>query len=284
MTYSTLISTKDAYQHLDDPHWLFVDCRYYLEKPEQGQQEYGQSHLPGALYAHLDKDLSATVVPGVTGRHPLPDVDKVIGLFSHWGVDQDVQIVVYDQGPGMIAARLWWMFRWLGHDNTALMEGGWNKWLAEAKPVAKEAAVLTPRQFIAQVHNDYVAAVEDVSASMTNPDRVLLDARAADRYRGENETLDTVAGHIPGAISVPYMDNVNSQGCLHPPEMLRSMYKALFGETQAANAIVYCGSGVTAALNILAIEHAGLGMARLYPGSWSHWITDENRPVSTGSD
>jgi thiosulfate/3-mercaptopyruvate sulfurtransferase len=281
MAYTTVISSDTVYKHLNDSQWRIIDCRYYLEKPQQGEEEYSQSHVPGALYAHLDKDLSSTVVPGVTGRHPLPEVNKLCALFSQWGVDNTVQVVVYDQGPGMIAARLWWMLRWLGHDAVAVMEGGWNKWLEEAKPVTQEAPVISSRRFTAKVQQHLVASIEDVLASMNNTDMALIDARAADRYRGENETLDPVAGHIPHALSIPFMDHVDSKGCLRSSDELRALYSAVMGDVPASNAIVYCGSGVTAALNIVALKHAGLGMAKLYPGSWSHWITDENRPIVT---
>ncbi|WP_455212814.1 sulfurtransferase [Kaarinaea lacus] len=288
MTYTTFISVHDVFQHLDNPQWLFVDCRYYLEKPDQGEQEYKQSHLPNALYAHLDRDLSSNVVPGVTGRHPLPEIGVICELFSCWGVEDGIQVVVYDQGPGMIAARLWWMLRWLGHDAVAVMDGGWKKWEEEGKPVTKEIVATTPYQFIPSVHSEFVASVEDVVVSIGDTNIKLLDARAADRFRGENETLDPVAGHIPGAISMPFMNHVGSDGCLRSEDELREMYTTLFSNTEksdakVSDAIVYCGSGVTAALNILTMVHVGLGMARLYPGSWSHWITDEKRAIATGS-
>jgi thiosulfate/3-mercaptopyruvate sulfurtransferase len=282
MSYTTLITTDDAYQHLNDPQWLFIDCRYYLEKPEQGQQEYLQSHITGALYADLAKDLSAPVVPGVTGRHPLPEVDVLCQLFSSWGVGEGIQVVVYDQGPGMIAARLWWMLRWLGHDNVAVMEGGWDKWLAEAKPATHIVKGISAGKFNPDVQNHFVASVEEVEASVGIPRIKLLDARAKDRYRGDNETLDPVAGHIPGAICAPFMENISQDGCLRSEEDLYALYKGLLGDSRASDVITYCGSGVTAALDILAMAHVGLGMARLYPGSWSHWITDEDRPIAIG--
>ena len=268
MPYKTLISTEDTHQHLNNPQWRIVDCRYYLETPQRGVQEYSQAHVPGAVYADLGKDLSSPVVPGVTGRHPLPDVTTVSQRFGQWGIAEDIQVVVYDQGPGMIAARLWWMLRWLGHDAVAVMEGGWNKWLKEGKPVANEVSTPTPTPFSAKVKPELVAEAEEVAAAMQDADVKLLDARAADRFRGENETLDPVAGHIPGAISAPYMNLVDADGCLQPPEVLRKLYSNVLGNAPANRAIVYCGSGVTAALNILAMEHIGLGMARLYPGSW----------------
>jgi thiosulfate/3-mercaptopyruvate sulfurtransferase len=282
MSYNTLITTDEAYRHLNDPQWLFIDCRYYLEKPAQGQQEYSQSHITGALYADLAKNLSAPVVPGVTGRHPLPEVDVLCLLLSNWGVGEGIQVVVYDQGAGMIAARLWWMLRWLGHDNVAVIEGGWTKWLAEAKPVTRSVTRSSPRKFKPNVQNHFVASVEDVQASIGTTRIKLIDARSEDRYRGENETLDPVAGHIPGAVSAPFMENVGQDGCLRSREELLALYTSLLGDSNANDAIFYCGSGVTAALNILVVDHVGLGMPRLYPGSWSHWITDENRRIATG--
>ena len=279
MSYKTLISTGDAHKNLNHRQWLFIDCRYYLENPVQGQYEYSLSHLPGALYADLANDLSSPVEPGVTGRHPLPDVEKLCKLFSKWGIGEGVQVVVYDQGPGMVAARLWWMLHWLGHDKVAVMDGGWNKWRAEAKPVTTEMPITTLQPFKAKVHRELVVDVEDVMAGINNGNIKLLDARAADRYRGQNETLDPIAGHIPGALSAPFGNNVGADGCFRSAPELHELYNTLIGESNASNAIVYCGSGVTAAHTILTLMHLGFGMARLYPGSWSHWITDKRRPI-----
>lgn len=282
MTYTTLISTNQAYRHVYDSQWRFVDSRYYLDNIQQGHQEYSQAHIPGALYADLGKDLSAPVVPGVSSRHPLPDVNTLSQTFSSWGIGAQTQVVVYDQGPGMISARLWWMLQWLGHEKVAVLEGGWKKWQDESKPVGDELPVITPRTFNAKVHPEMIADADEVLANIANAAIKILDARAAERYRGENETLDPVAGHIPGALSAPFSDNVTVDGSFRSNEELQAMYQSLLGDTSTQDAIVYCGSGVTAAHNILAMKHIGMGMARLYPGSWSHWITDRQRPVATG--
>jgi thiosulfate/3-mercaptopyruvate sulfurtransferase len=282
MVYNTLITTDQLNRHLGESHWLVVDCRYYLENTQQGLREYSQAHLPGAVYADLGTDLSSQVIAGVTGRHPLPDVDTLCRTFSNWGVGDKTQVVVYDQGPGMIAARLWWMLQWLGHDKVAVLEGGWAKWQRESRPVDRKTPVLTPQPFTAKVRAELLADADEVMANMSSASVRILDARAEDRFRGENETLDPVAGHIPGALSAPFANNVDANGELRPEEELLKMYNSLLGNTPANEAIVYCGSGVTAAHNILVMQHAGLGMARLYPGSWSHWITDKQRPIATG--
>lgn len=282
MSYTTLISIDEASKHLHHRQWQFVDCRYYLENIGLGRQEYDKAHIPGALYGDLGADLSSPVVPGVTSRHPLPDAKTLSQTFSNWGIAPKTQVVVYDQGPGMIAARLWWMLRWLGHDTVAVMEGGWKKWLDESRPVSGESPVITPQSFKAKIRPALIADADEVLASVNNATVKILDARAADRYRGENETLDPIAGHIPGALSAPFANNVGDDGNFRPVGELKTMYEKLLGGLSVSKAIVYCGSGVTAAHNILAMEHAGLGMARLYPGSWSHWITDKHRPIATG--
>jgi len=284
MAYTTIIPSHEAHQHLHDPQWRFVDCRYYLDNIQQGRQEYSEGHLPGAVYADLGEDLSAPVRPGITGRHPMPEVETLSRTFSNWGIGANTQVVIYDQGPGMIAARLWWMLHWLGHDKAAVLEGGWKKWREEGKPVSREIPPITPQQFNAVVHSEWVADADEVLENLLggNTKVKILDARAADRYRGENETLDPIAGHIPGALSAPFANNVKPDGGFRTAEELRVVYQNLLGDTPACDAIVYCGSGVTAAHNILAMKHIGLGMARLYPGSWSHWITDKQRPIATG--
>jgi thiosulfate/3-mercaptopyruvate sulfurtransferase len=282
MAYTTLISSDQANQHLQDTRWVFVDCRYYLDHTQQGRREYSQAHIPGALYADLGKDLSSPVVPGVTGRHPLPDVKTLSQTFSRWGVGPETQVVVYDQGPGMIAARLWWMLQWLGHDKAAVLEGGWKKWQQEGGPVSQSLPMKKSQVFTPVVHPELVADADDILAEIANPHVRILDARAADRYRGENETLDPVAGHIPGALSAPFMCNLGADGLFRSIEELQSMYNTMLGHTPTSDTIIYCGSGVTAAHNILVLKHIGMGMARLYPGSWSHWITDKQRPTATG--
>ncbi|NBC18742.1 MAG: sulfurtransferase [Bacteroidetes bacterium] len=284
MPHTTLISAQALHAHLDDPDWAVVDCRFALDDPEAGRRAYEAAHVPGAVYAHLDDDLSGPIVPGVTGRHPLPSVDEVAETLSAWGIDADVQVGVYDDAGGALAARLWWMLRWLGHDAAAVLDGGWPAWQAAGFPTCSGVEQRPRRTFVPEPCPDLIVDAEDVEALRTDPRYRLLDARAAVRYRGEEEPLDPVAGHIPGARSAPYADNLKADQHLRSPEALRERFEAIIGETPAERVVCYCGSGVTAAHDLLAFAHAGLGLPRLYPGSWSEWITDPDRPVAPETD
>ena len=283
MTFTTLISTSELANHLNDPGWALVDCRFSLIDTEQGRRHYLQSHIPGAVYAHLDDDLCAPLVPGVTGRHPLPKINKLVQYLSQWGIGSGVQVVVYDDWPGAsgaIAARLWWTLRWLGHDAVALLDGGWERWKAENRSVVDGEEVRERREFIPYPRLEFIATSDDVEVMRRDPTYLVVDSRGADRYRGENETIDPVAGHIPGAISAPYAENIGSEGLFLSKKALQRTFQMLLGDLQAENIVFYCGSGVTAAHNLVAMAYAGLGDARLYVGSWSEWITDPDRPVA----
>ena len=282
MSYTTLISAEELLPHLDDPDWVIVDSRFSLREVEQGRRSYDAGHIAGAVYAHLDEDLSGPIIPGETGRHPLPTVEEFAATLSGWGIDDAVQVVAFDDSGGAIAARLWWMLYWMGHEKAAVLDGGCANWEAEGLPVRSGPEVREPRSFAPRARPELVLNAEDVASMLNDATRLLCDARGADRFRGENETIDPVAGHIPGAVSVPYADNLDSNGFFLSREDLRSRFHAQLGGSAAENAVMYCGSGVTAAHNVLAIAHAGLGEARLYAGSWSDWITDPARPVSTG--
>ena len=284
MPYTTLISPSELLPHLDDSEWVVVDCRFVLRDVEGGRTAYGTSHVAGSVYAHLDEDLSGLIVPGRTGRHPLPEVDAFAATLSRWGIDESVQVVVYDDAGGAIAARLWWMLRWIGHQNAALLDGGWQAWKegGEVFAVRGGSESYASRRFVPSVRNELSVGVDDFAPVGSDPTFVLCDARSEDRYRGENETLDPVAGHIPGATSLPYAGNLDSSGRFHSRERLRARYEAHFGDVPMQEVVMYCGSGVTAAHNVLAAAHAGLGETRLYAGSWSDWITDPGRPVETG--
>lgn len=284
MIYTTLITTADLAAHLKNPDWAVFDARFWLADAERGRRDYEHSHLPGAIYAHLNDDLSGPVIPGQTGRHPLPDIDAIARFFAQHGVDDRVQVVAYDDAGGMMAVRVWWLLRWLGHTAVAVLDGGWPKWLAEARPVTDRVQHRAPRAFTPRVQPDWWWTTEEVAQRARDSAYKILDARNADRYRGENETIDPVAGHIPGAISAPYADNLNPDGTFKPIEALRARFESLLGQTPAERTACYCGSGVSAAHNILAMEHAGLGIARLYAGSWSEWIVDPARPIATGSE
>jgi len=284
MIYTTVIGTADLATHLDDPDWAIFDARFWLTDVERGRRDYEHSHVPGAIYAHLNNDLSGPVVPGHTGRHPLPNVDAIARFFSQHGVDDRVQVVAYDDAGGAMAVRVWWLLRWLGHAAAAVLDGGWPRWLAENRPVTDQVTARIPRVFAPQVQSGWWWTTEEVAAHRSDAAYKILDARNADRYRGENETIDPVAGHIPGAISAPYAANLNPDGTFKSIETLRDQYRAVLGGTPAERAVCYCGSGVTAAHNILAMAYAGLGMARLYAGSWSEWIVDPARPIATGNE
>ena len=279
MTYSTLISTTELTQHLTDPDWAIIDCRFSLADPERGRRDYAQAHIAGAIYAHLNEDLAGPIIPGVTGRHPLPAVDFAVDKFSEWGISDRVQVVVYDDAGGAFAARLWWMLNWLGHDAVAVLDGGWPKWQSEGHETREGMAFRASRHFVPHVRSDLLSTTADVESLQHDAASKLFDSRSAERYRGENETIDPIAGHIPGAISAPYPDNLNPDGTLRPVEELRLRFAALLRGTPTDHATFYCGSGVTAAHNILAVKHVGLGDAKLYAGSWSEWITDARRPI-----
>lgn len=282
MAFTTLISSAEVAAHLDDPTWAIVDCRFALTAPDKGRRDYLAGHIPGAVYAHLDEDLSGSILPGVTGRHPLPSIAACAARFSAWGIDAQTQVVVYDDLSGMVAGRLWWMLRWLGHDAVALLDGDWRLWQAEQRGVRTGAEARTPRCFTPHPRPHLLVTVDELLHRRADATPRIFDVRAAERYRGENETLDPVAGHIPGAVSAPYTANLDVDGRFLAPSELRERYEALLDGTPADAAIFYCGSGVSAVHDLVALEVAGLGAGRLYAGSWSEWIVDPARAIATG--
>ena len=267
--------------------WVVIDCRFDLARPDWGRQAHSQARIPGALYAHLDHDLSGPVTPG-SGRHPLPAPAALEATFSRFGIDESVQVIAYDQGPGAYAARLWWLLRWLGHSRVAVLNGGLAAWQQAGLPLSSglpDAASRAPRRFVARA--PLAAAVSTPELEQALPHiaagrLLLVDARGADRFRGENETLDPVAGHVPGASNHPYMGNLDATGRFLPPAGLRALWEERLGARPASQLISMCGSGVTACHNLLALEAAGLPGAALYAGSWSEWIRDPARPVARG--
>lgn len=283
MTYQTLISTEALAQNLDNPNWAIIDCRFALAEPDLGRREYAQNHIPRALYAHLDDDLSGPIVPGQTGRHPLPEIPGLAQTLSRWGIDSSTQVVAYDSmGGAMAAARLWWLLHWLGHGAVAVLNGGWPKWQAEGRPTSELIVPRQPKGFVPQLRPELLVDAVAVEELCTNPAYRLFDAREPERYRGEIEPIDPVAGHIPGAISLPNSGNLAEDLSFLPADRLNARFAAGLGNVPAERAVFYCGSGVTAAHNLLALAYAGLGEGRLYAGSWSEWITDPERPVAQG--
>ena len=275
---TTLVSPAQLAAHLDDPQWIVFDCRFDLADTAAGRREYAQSHIPGARYAHLDDDLAGPKT-GVNGRHPLPDPDKFTETMAGLGLKQGMQAVAYDASGGFYAARLWWMLRWVGHASGAVLDGGWKAWLDAKLPFASQAPVITAGDFRGAARAITVDA-DFVLRRIGQASGVVVDARSPDRFRGENETLDPVGGHIPGARNRFFKDNLAADGHFKPPAELRAEFEVLLSATTPQDVVHQCGSGVTACHNLLAMEIAGLTGSKLYPGSWSEWCSDPRRPVA----
>lgn len=281
MRFSTVVSTDLLAQHLDDPDWIVFDCRFTLSNTGAGAVAYRQGHIPGARYVHLDHDMSSPVTAN-SGRHPLPDVKSFSEKLSRWGVDSSKQVVVYDDSFGSMAVKMWWLLRWLGHDQVALLDGGLPKWLKEKRPVTTALPQISPAKFVAQLHKEMQASVAEVEQARQERCRLVIDARPEQRFAGEREPLDRVAGHIPGAINWVFEENLDFDGTYLSADELREAYLNLLHGVKPEQVIHTCGSGVTACHNMLAMEIAGLPSGKLYAGSWSEWITDPSRPIATG--
>lgn len=277
MTFTTLVSTAELEKHLSELR-LF-DCRHDLAQPELGESQYRQGHVPGALFASLDRDLSAPK-SGRNGRHPLPSPENFQRWLERSGVRPSDQVVCYDAGPGAMAARLWWMLRWVGHDAVAVLDGGFAKWLQEKRPVSAELPPVAPSRYPIRLRPQMAVTVEALSRSLGHS--MLLDARAPARYRGEQEPIDPAAGRIPGARNRFNMDNVRADGTFKAPEELSAAFGKVLGERNPSSVVHYCGSGVAACHNLLAMEVAGLQGGKLYAGSWSEWSADPSRPRESG--
>jgi thiosulfate/3-mercaptopyruvate sulfurtransferase len=277
--YRTLIDCHTLALHIHDPQWVVVDCRFMLSDPGAGRRAYEASHIERARYAHLNDDLSSPVTPR-SGRHPLPDPQRLAAELGKWGIDNSKQVIAYDDSFGAMASRLWWLLRWLGHDTVALLDGGLPRWQREGRPVTKDLPVVTPATFTPRVRDDMWVDANTVAKAVKQNDWLVMDARAEERFNGEVEMLDPIAGHIPGAINLPFEDNLHVSGRFSSPQELRELYEGLIENVRPEQVIQMCGSGVTACHNILAMEHAGLPGARLYAGSWSEWIRDPARPVA----
>jgi len=278
MAFKTLISTGALALHLADSEFVIIDCRFKLDDVQWGEKEYEKAHIPGAVYAHLDRDLSGPKT-GTNGRHPLPDPAALASTFGRFGIASGVQVVAYDQNNGMFASRLWWMLRWMGHDAVAVLDGGIAKWIAEKRETRAGREQKTTRAFAGSPRGDMLVDANGVASLMKQGGWRLVDARAPERYRGEVEPLDKLPGHIPGALNHFFQSNVDENAVFKTPEELRTQLAASTGGATPDHIVAYCGSGVTACHNLLAMEHAGLGGAKLYAGSWSEWSADPARPV-----
>jgi thiosulfate/3-mercaptopyruvate sulfurtransferase len=280
--HTVLISSSELAAHLSDPDWLVADCRFELGRPAAGAAAWRAGHIPGAVFVDLERDLSARVTPH-TGRHPLPTIEAFAATLSRLGVREKTQLVCYDAGSGAFAARLWWMLRWVGHDAAAVLDGGFRLWTTENRPVSTEPVSPRPARFVANPRPELV--IHDAAGVMEALARgeTLVDVRGAERFEGRVEPIDAIAGHVPGAVSLPYTENLDAGDRFRRPRELAALWRERAGASQGRAPICMCGSGVTACHGLLALEAAGIAGGRLYAGSWSEWIRDPSRPVARGS-
>lgn len=279
--FTTIVSTDQLQAHLDDPSWVIVDTRFDLMNPALGRQSYEAAHIPGAHYLDLNLDLAAPP-NGRNGRHPLPEPQDFAATLGALGIDHSKQVVVYDGGSMMFVGRLWWMLRWLGHDAVAILDGGYAAWEREGRvvscaPPARVATTFTPR-----VREQMRVSADTILSGLAQSAHLVIDARAPERFSGDAEPIDPVAGHIPGAKNRPFSQNLGADGKLVPAAQLREQFQALLGGRDPSEVVHSCGSGVSAIANLIAMEVAGLSGSRLYPGSWSEWSADPSRPVEKG--
>lgn len=282
MAHTTLVSAEETAAHLNDPEWVICDCRHDLADYSAGYRAYRTGHIPGARFLHIDVDLSGPKT-GLTGRHPLPHPATFCLRLGALGIDNTKQVVAYDDSGGAYAARLWWMLRWVGHTRVAVLDGGWAAWQRAGLPLTVAQPAIEPVAFNSRVQPQTAVDSALVTACLQDRKAQVIDARAPERYRGENETLDPVAGHIPGAINRFFQLNLGDDGRFKPAAALKTEFGAMLNGHTPDAVIHQCGSGVTACHNLLAMEVAGLSGSRLYPGSWSEWVSDRRRPVATGN-
>ncbi len=276
--HTTLISTDVLAEHLVDPSWLIADCRYNLNDEIWGRAQYEAAHVPGAVFVEVAHDLAGQRT-GTNGRHPLPAIDDMAATFGRLGIVEGIQVVAYDQEAGTFASRLWWMLRYLGHDAVAVLDGGFVKWTREGRAVRGGVETARPARFTARPRNEMRVTVDETLAHLGDPSVLLIDARSPDRYAGKPDPLDAIYGHIPGARNRYYRHNVSEAGTMRSGRELRADFEGILAGRPASEVVMYCGSGITACHNLLAMEHSGLRGARLFAGSWSEWESDPKRPV-----
>ena len=279
--YNTLITTNVLVERIKDPKWVLIDCRFDLADKEWGAEEYEVLHIPGAVYAHLEKDICGPITP-ISGRHPLPDPKNFIAAMQRLGVNHDSQVVVYDATGGGMAGRLWWQLKFYGHEKVALLNGGLPKWLSEGRETVKGVESNPVGDFSGTPNPMMMVTTDEVKAMLGSKISAIIDARSPERFRGEVEPIDTVAGRIPGALNRFYQNNLDKDGQFLPAEALKTAYETLLNGFKPHEAVAYCGSGTTACHNLVAMAYAGLPMPKLYVGSWSEWIRDEKNPVGKG--
>lgn len=282
MSYQTIISVEDLNNNLSNKDWFVFDCRFLLKDPAAGLNKFSQGHIPGAQFADMDKDLSSAMTP-TSGRHPLPERNELVEKLQTWGVNNSSQIVCYDDMSGAFAARMWWLLKWLGHSNVAVLDGGIDKWIASGLALETEVQIRPKGSFDGQPNNEMWVNIEFVQQQLEQNKINLLDARSNERFTAKDTITDPVPGHVPGAISFPFAGNLSKQGVFLSADRLQKRYAKMFASDEDKKVINMCGSGVTACHNLLAMSIAGLPMTPLYVGSWSEWIKEKSRPVATGN-
>ena len=278
MNFRSIISADIVQQHLHHAQWRVVDCRFNLKIPDEGFALYQMEHIPNAVYAHLDHDLSSPVTSS-SGRHPLPEVEKFKQKLGNWGIDKNTQVIVYDDSAGSYAARLWWMLRWVGHDSVAVLNGGFSSWKKQSLPVTSGIPHFSSTTFTGEANMEMLVESDKLQQELVHSRTLLIDVRDPNRFNGIEEPIDKIAGHIPGAINIPWKNNITEDGLFQPKALLHDQYKKIICETPGDNIVFMCGSGVTACHSLLALEYIGISGAKLYPGSWSEWISNPDRPV-----
>jgi thiosulfate/3-mercaptopyruvate sulfurtransferase len=281
MTYTTLISTEDLARNLNSPDFLIIDVRFSLDDESWGETVYQESHIPGAIHADVSKHLSGEIILGKTGRRPFPKPEDFVKVLSNWGVTQQTQVICYDAESGLMAAsRLWLMFRWMGHDQVAVLDGGIKSWQGEGREVNQEIRKIIPSQFVPNIREELFASVDEVDAVRNDPDHCVFDSRGAEGYHGGGKYYDPVRGHIAGAGLADRAETLTKDGHFRSTVELKDHYANLIGKVAPSKTIFYCGSGITAAQNVLAMKHAGFEDCKMYIGSWSEWITDPKREIA----
>ncbi|AEV65535.1 sulfurtransferase [Pseudomonas ogarae] len=283
MPIAQLISPQALEQRRSQPGLVILDCRFALEDPDYGQRSYAEGHIAGASFADLERDLSGPVTKGVTGRHPLPEPEALIERLKAWGIDNDSDVVLYDDGPGAYAARAWWLLAWLGkREGVYILDGGLKAWHAAGLPLSLDPPQNSRGTFSGASDASVVLSAQALQQRLGQTDMTLLDARALPRFKGEVEPIDPIAGHIPGAQCAAFTDNLGADGRFLPADQLKQRFAEKLGERSPTDLVAYCGSGVTACHNLFALCLAGYPLGRLYAGSWSEWINDPQRGVAKG--
>lgn len=283
MPLAQLITAQQLAERLEAPALVILDCRFALEDIDYGQRSYADGHIAGAHFADLERDMSGPIIKGVTGRHPLPDPQQLVEKLRAWGIDNDSEVVLYDDGPGAFAARAWWLLAWLGkRDGVSILDGGLKAWHAAGLPLSLDSPNKREGSFSGSPDMSLLISAEHLAERLHQPDLTLIDARGLPRFRGEVEPIDPVAGHIPGAQCAAFTDNLGADGRFLSPEQLKKRFAEKLGKRSPDHLVAYCGSGVTACHNLFALALAGYPLGKLYAGSWSEWITDAKRQVATG--